>query len=443
MLFRKSKQNQKLNQEQAFSPNLGEKKVSDKIKIVSRFLQKKEVWFTGIPIKKHLGSNVFDREGGTTNNSIKAGRWSAYCHYSAVVSFANLLDKQEVFEGKKVLVHPLLPPEFIDVLKRRKVQIETFDIEKKDLNWNLQQFTQKIEELKDLDLIVFYGFNGLYSGITECVKVAQGNYVSSIVFIDNPNLNHDLLGLFDELTLGGVLWDYGESVVDNQLNVVLPKPLPSKRWFVSWHIETRTRSLMEYHLSDSQDVYKAILEAYFYLLVSYFKSKSFKNRLIGLGYKQVYASLKNFDSAEEAESVVIENYRQILNAAVPDVFFELHKETKEVAINNEDIDLAEQASLVQPRTKQLYDMLAQQVQIRPEGSLEIPELQMKQIYSEYFFYTTEKSYWREYFEERKIRTRVLVRVHEDFKLDQNLVNAQFVEGYLVAVNIQDCLEQSL
>jgi hypothetical protein len=410
-----------------------------RLKIVYTALSRRNRWFTGLSLKKYLKQNIFNLSSSFNNTAISSGRWSSYCHYSLVKSFQNMLDKNEITQGSKVLIHPLLPKTLVQEILGRGCQIFSFDISKDSLNFKHQEFLQYIQET-NFDLVIHYGFNGLYEELLEFALKAREKAVPSLFIIDNFEIDLSLLELFEKHTLGGVIWSFGDSFWDNQLNEVLKKDLPTKKWFVSWQLETRTRSILEYHLADSQTNYIPILESYFYLLLNQYPFLDFYKIYYNL-YK-VLILKKSLKSDKQAVSILTENYQKIFNSAIPDLVFDLQL-AKPVGF--EDIDLPNQliqsAAGIQQESKKIYNYFLEAVKKRPEGSLEVPTFFLDKSYLKYFIYTTEAEFWHNNLSSKGIEIFQLDFLDPFLEKMPHLENAKFVTEYGLFVDIFSSIDK--
>jgi hypothetical protein len=323
--------------------------LAKKAKLVFNTLQKSS-WYTGIAIKDHILKNLFQttkaelisNQSNFQNQAIKAGRWSAYCHYSLLQSFNNLLIKHDIKAGKKVIINPILPETLVQAVLDTSAQTLPFDIDLNTLTFNPEKLlayleSQKLEDSnKPIDLVVFYVFNGLYQQITQTVIELQKMGIASLVVVDNQNPNFEMLDLFEKLTLGSVIFNYGSSFWDDHLNQAIDQSnpqnlnseviLPDKNWFVSWFIETRTRSVLEYSLSQSQSQYQQLLSTYLYLILEKKKKQSslfnFVAQATPFALNEIYLDQK-FKNPAQAVEKIKELYPKILDQPVPDLVFEL------------------------------------------------------------------------------------------------------------------------
>lgn len=416
-------------------------KLQKRLKIVYTALARRNRWFTGLSIKKYLKRNIFKFIENFNNTAINSGRWSSYCHYSLLKSFQNLLDKNEIQKGSKVLVHPLLPSSLLNELVERECQIFSLDISKETLNFSAENFYHQID-LNPFDLIIHYAFNGLYEELIDFTLKSGEKIIPSIFIIDNFEINISLLQLFEKHLLGGVIWNFGDSFWDKQLDIVLDFDLPIKKWFISWQLENRTKSVLEYHLSDSQDNYIPILESYFYLLLENYPFLDFHKIYYSL-YRFLFLK-KSISSPQQAVGMLNQNYQKIFNSAIPDLVFDLQL-SNPVSFKNKDLpnELIKSAAGIQQETKKLSNYFLDAVKKRPVGSLEIPPLFLNKCYLKYFIYTTESVFWNNHLNPNDIETFQLGPLDPFFQKMNHLPNAQFVTEYGVFIDVFNVVDKIL
>jgi hypothetical protein len=409
-----------------------------KIEIVAKTLKRRTNWYTGISIKKYLKKYFFSlKEGGFGNKAINSGRWSAYAHYSELKAFQNLLDKNHITQGSKVLIHPLLPESFVDELFLRGVDIQTIDISKHNLQFPEAEFISKVEQMTTqggLDLVIHYGFNGLYEYITKATKYTDSKVIPSLILIDNFDLNLALLNLFESLGHGSILWSFGDSFLDEQLEVVLDEILPSQPWFVSWHIENRTRSILEYHLSESFEQYVPMVQAYLFLLAH----EQSKGSLTQLPYKYFvrYFYLNNKIADPKHALIILKQfYNGIFEFAVPDFVFDLQDQSPEKFVDGgRPEEVIESSHKISAKARDLFNYFTRQISLRPTGSLEVPEFYLDKSYLKYFIYTTEMSMWYQQLQ-KNYMVEKLPPLHPKLFEKFDLPVARYVAEYLLLIDV--------
>jgi hypothetical protein len=414
-----------------------DKNLFEKIKLLYNFFSKRQSWYTGLSIKRYLKKEVFGVKKEFSNPAIVAGRWSAYCHYSLILAFTNLLHKNQITEDSVVFVHPLLPAPLIDQLTSFKCKVVSLDIDKNTLAFDTQSLLSYVRQLRATgttpDLIIHYGFNGLYESITESLKETQKLAIPSVVVVDNQNLNHSLLDLFESQTLGGVVWNFGDSFFDDHLDKVLDVDLKTQGWYISWSIETRMRSLLEYHLSKSHDVYEVVFEAYFYKLLCDYQKSDWRGRIYKILANRYLLKTK-FKDEQTAVETIKTKYPELFHAAVPDTVFDLQLNFPE-KYPKSDLEMTYNSGDLQQKAKKLYDFFRQNISNRAAGSLEIPDFYLDRTYLKYFVYTTEPKYWQELLEYKGYKITKLSDIHQTFWQKPQLSKANFVTKFLISIDL--------
>lgn len=439
-----------------------------KLDLLINYLQKKDRWYTGTSIKNFLKKNVFSLRN-LENPVIKAGRWSAYCHYSKKDSLNNLLEKNNVKANAKVLIHPLLPKELVDLLRQKKTQLLTLDITKDTLAWDSQHFQDFLDNYK-VDIIINYNFNGLYKPLIEQIEILNSKIIPQITILNQPFITTKLLEFFSKQVLGGIIWHFGDSFWDNELAFFLPNSLQSQDWYVSWHFENRTSSILEYHLSKSQENYEALIFNYYKLILQKYKKL---NKLKALFYdllaKIAFRIPKK--NNEDLSTEISRLYKQNIVFAVPDIVFDLEilnqkfvkeylsttkandskhtqiktpfgpkAKTENSTETKDSLNLAhsynfkgylynklEEETWLQKQAENYYQTFSKQVHLRPSGTIEVPRFFLDQIYLEYFFYSTESDYWTQQYPQIK-QLEI-----DPWVLKQNLPNSHFVYKYYLGL----------
>lgn len=409
----------------------------EKIKILYRALTNRGGWYIGLSIKKYINKEIFGLQKNFRNSAISSRRWSAYCHYSEIITFKNLLDKHHIEYDDTVLIHPLCPVDFVDEVIARGYKVTSLDIQKTDCNFDPKTLISFLKDAKSKgsapSLVVFYSTTGLYENIKKSVEEIQKLTIPSLVIIDNPSLNISLLELFDTLTLGSVIWNVGDSFLDEQLNQVLDDPLPSQNWYLSWFLETRTRSSLEYHLSDSQDTFEPVLQSFFYLLLSKYKEFFWGSHIYLFLANRIL--LQNFfKNKAQAMTELILAYKNVLKSAIPDVIFDLQLKFPQ-KYPKDNIELIHHSSDLQQRAKEIYDLFLQKISSRSVGSLEIPDFYLDRTYLEYFVFTTEHEYWMKELDSLGLKCSTFTKMHDIFLSQNTLVQANFINKYGLRVKI--------
>lgn len=393
-------------------------------------LSKRDKWYTGLSIKRYLRTQVFAYKPEFNNPAITTGRWSAYCHYSLILSFKNLLDKHGLTKGQTVLIHPLLPFDLIQEIQSQGYMIKTLDIEKTTLCFDPEKL-KKLLEQEQIDLIIYPISNGLYGVVADQLDIIKQHTIPTLLFVDEPNINFELLNLFEKLTLGSVLWNFGDSFLDEEIQDISGQQFDSQSWYISWFVETRTRSILEYHLSSSQDNFEPIVEALFFLLLEKYKKKDFRALPYFVLAKNFF--LKNkFKKTKEAKELLDEKYLTVFESAIPDLIFDLSLLNKtDESIKAET--MVHNSSKSQQKVKALYEFLISQIPSRPEGTLEITDFYLDKTYLRYFFFTTETDYWLRELTSRGFKVSGFNHINPE--IIANLEQASFISNYGIEVRL--------
>ena len=414
-----------------------EDKIWKQIQIIYTFLQKPNSWFTGLSIKNYLKKAIFGKHK-ITNPYILSGRWSAYAHFSYIQSFQNLLNKFQLTQAR-VLVHPLTPDFLVQKLIERKWQIDTLDIDKNTLNWNFLDFSKQLEN--GYDLVIFYSFNGLVEEISQAQEILKQKVIPAMLILENPRLNQETVNLLN-IFGGGVCQKFGLSfwpeylnsifkishdldlkAGENQQNSQQIQQITPQNWYFSWFGENRTRSVLESHLGESQEISQETIESIFYLLVKKWQTFSFKNYLFGfLGGLFLKNKIKN---SQEAKIIITKNWSQSLDLAIPDVVLDL------LPFENEKLEIRKNKIKAQDWQKYFIASLPE----RAVGSLEVPSFFLPRKYLNYFIYTTEPKFWIDYIlsyqkaEFEEVFSQ-LSPIHPIIK-ELNLPNVSFICQYIL------------
>jgi hypothetical protein len=249
------------------------------------------------------------------------------------------------------------------------------------------------------------------------------------------------LDLFQALSNGGFIWLFSDSFLDEQLEVALDDTLPGQPWYISWNVEQRARSILEYHLKESHDLYTPLVEAYLYLINQKLSDFSlfFKPQL-WLSNKMILQS--KFSSKQQAVMALKKYYTQIFDSAVPDIIFELQDKAPVSYLDYGHSELIMQASYeITRRAKEIYTQLQNSHDMMPSGSLQIPELYLDKGYLKYFFYTTDLEYWYGIFGQ-KMQVEKLPPLHPMIA-SMNLENAQVISDFALLIDLPKAINYPL
>jgi hypothetical protein len=294
------------------------------IEVLRTALSKKHRWYTGLPIKSYLKKTLLRHIDQTEpkNLPLDSGRWSAYCHYSLKAAFLNLLEKHSISSQSTIVVHPLTSTHLIEALQTIGCTIQFLDIDTNTLAFDENQFDEHLEKTSHIDLVIHYVKFGSTQTVEDLLATSSSKTIPSLVFYDHDFITTNLLSLIKSHTLGSFLWLGGDSFWDEMLDGVIPTKLPTQKWFFSWYLETRTLSILEYHLTESQDSSVPVIESYYQILNEAYKNGNF---WAGLYYSTINQFLYQLPKRkpEELTQTIETGYKNMLKGALPDIVFEL------------------------------------------------------------------------------------------------------------------------
>lgn len=327
------------------------------IKLVYSSVQKPDRWYTGIPIKQFLKSNYFQLLSDFNNSAINSGRWSAYNHMSFAPAFRNIIAKYDLDNTSSVLVHPFLQQDAYTIIKSTGTEILTVDIELNSITFDPQKLFSHVRLLRstqNINAVIFEDITGDLSSITAAVKLLNSIHIPSIVILNSSSITQDLLELSQAVQLGSIIWNFGGTFIDDALNSLVDYTFAERESWVSWHIETRTKSILEYHLSASQDIFEEFINIYLLLLIEKNKSIDFT---LGV-YFQLY-QLLIMDNVYKgqislARERIIELYNNLDDSAIPDIFWTIqHNKIEAITLSK----IQEHDLYVRSYTQQLHKLL--------------------------------------------------------------------------------------
>jgi hypothetical protein len=416
------------------------------INLVLDYLERPNKLYTGLAIKQFIKNNLLKSDKLLKNPSIQAGRWSSYCHYSFFSAFENILQKTELKPGQNILVSPLLPKSVIDQLLPKKFNLSSIDVEKDSLNWSKEKFLSNLSDQKDKPSLIINSINnGLTQDYLEIIKETNKQNIPQLVIITKPFLDFTLIELVNNLRAGSsVIYFYGDSFWDNYLDeVITGLPLQNNPWFISFYLETRTSSILEYHLSESRQYFIELLEAYLYLLNQKDKSLNWKytvnqiqSNLKSIGLSVGALSAKKYKNKEEAEKHLRDAYQKTLIYALPDTPFELENKLGKFAKSLTVDQIVDKIHQFQSKAKGWYDFLNAQVSQQPAGSLEVPNFFLQRTYLQYHFYSTNKDYWHTLITQTGYNVQSTFAIHPIFLEKPELFpNTNFINKYLISIDL--------
>lgn len=413
--------------------------VKTQLDIVGGYLRSPGRLYTGTAIKRYIKANIFGQKTDFHSRSIDSGRWSAYCHFNLVSSVANLLTKNHIQAGNKVLVHPLTPPKVVEHLINQNLNLVTLDIDKSTLAWEPASLMALVEESKP-DLVINYSDTGLVNNLIQLIPYLETQTVPILTILDSSGLNSSVFEYIQKLGIGSVVLNHGPEFWSRELeNLSGITGIKSDTWYLSWHNENRTRSILEYSLNDSHQVYQPILEALEYILLDRASKGDWKITAMQAGKKLVQAGTAlewkelfatKFRSVREAKDQIVRELPKTLSAAVPDIVFDL-----DLITNRKPANLSNNSHQYQITAKSWQEYFLSQLNTRPSGSLEIPTFYLNQGYLQYFVFTTEPEFWLNALVGKKYTLNRGKPIHPFFASNKTLVNTHFVSKYFFGIEL--------
>jgi len=407
--------------------------------IISGYLRSPGKLYTGTAIKRYIKANILALKPGFTSKAIDSGRWAAYCHFDLVQSVSNLLDKNQINDGSSIIVHPLTPPKVVDLLLSRSLNIATIDINKSTLAWEAASLAALVEKNKPA-CIINYSDNGLVGSLVPMLSDLENLALPVITILDNPGLNTSVFEYLSSLGMGSVIINWGKDFWGGELNQIAGiEDAKSRNWYLSWHHEMRIRSILEYSLKDSHQVYQPILEGLEYLLIQKVSKtdwtvmamqagKKIAQAGTSLEWKELFAN--KFKTPREAKDLIQNKYPDTLNMAVPDVVFDLNLISRENLIPVTELNYQYQIT-----AKKWQEYFLSRLSGRQTGTLEIPTFYLNQGYLKYFVYTTEPEFWQGSLAEGKYKILKGKNIHPFFTSDPKLPNANFIASYCFSIDL--------
>jgi hypothetical protein len=410
-----------------------------KLKLLEDALTHKQRWYTGVPIKKYLTQKVFNlfNDQNPSNLVLESDRWSAYCHYSNLSAFQNLLDKHGIHESSRVVVHPLLPHDFIDLLVSRGVKIIDCDITLDTLVFNQNQLTDTFKHIETApNLVIHYSDNGFYKQIEDQLEISKKYTVPTLIYANNSTITPDLIDLIQSHTLGSFLWNFGDGFLDNILDEVLEIPLASKNWTVSWYLENRITSSPEHHLAQSQSCYEPIVESYYSLILGRYRQIGLKTIMYNLKHK-IARNMKKFDRRANQQTIT-NNYALIATSAVPDIVFELENHFATQSAPQTFYEISHLSHQIKISCKILNNLVTTTSANNKKNIDIIPVYYDEVVYLKYYFYTKDKQHWADWAYKQGLKIYEQQPLHLIFNKDL-LINATKISQEIVYFDTVDIL----
>jgi hypothetical protein len=417
-----------------------------KIKLLDKYLQNSISLYSGLAIKKYITKSYFEPLDLQLSNPISAGRYSVYAHNQIVPSFKNLVEKHKISAHSNTLVHPLLDLDLVSILDRTGTSLVTLDIDKSTLNWSTAflklALTKASISGKPLDQVIMVCHSGLTEEILEQLKLFGDSNIQVLLIFAFENLSITNFECFKELKLGSILFYSGEDFLAKHLLDLNSKDTSffPRKLILSLFIESRASSILEYQMKDEQNIYTLLLESYFLLLKKKTNAidftagfQTFLDNVLSKDIKDFrnIVSRKNIDF-EQVRKQLVTSYMKSQTKAVPDCVFELennfptHRIKTKADYSNEQIIRSDQA-------KKWHTDISQIMASLENGKVEIPIFYKQKVYSRYFFYTTDFSYFQKLFLEKKLKGGI--EIHPKLLSLAPLPIASFVGKYIVLIDL--------
>lgn len=419
--------------------------VSQQIDILVKYFDRPERLYTGVFVKRFWREKILNQKIGFNNYSITSGRWSAFCHISQTQSFRNLVNRMMVDGGTNILCHPLLNSDLAQIMVD-SYNLTTLDIDRNTLNWDtqkLQIFVRSQKAIKKpINLVIISTFNGLAEEIVDQIDVLNSLGIPIILVIENNILTPVLFNCLEKIKVGGVVYNYGGGVWESDLNQLLDtkKINMQTNWFLSFMIEAQAGNILDYNLLEKTDQWKKLIQTLLFII----RKKNNKNdwselnSIVGnlLSGKVSLKTNSLYKDVDEAQTNLKSLYVSLNHLPISDLIFEYH------LLENVSID---QEALLVKQVQKIEDLqelsvkwrkyFFAQVTERPQGSLEIPSYFLNRLYTNYFIYTTETSFWLNYLSNQGYNVRLSTPVYDGFLDRLNIKNALFVSNYLIVIKL--------
>jgi hypothetical protein len=338
--------------------------------ILENTLKSNTNWYSGIPIKNYIISNYSSRSE-LQNSKIKQGFWSTYAHLSLVSSIKNILSK---YENTNILLDPFLPSEVTDFITQNYIS-SFFTIDKNTL---------APEDFGLESIYIVYLQTGNTIPYTQLIKSLNSKNIPIICILDTGYITLNCINLISSINIGSVIICEKQSQLLVNLNSFLGDVTLPSYLYISYVIENRITSSLEYLLSKSKDSYTPFLHS----LYAFIQSKSSlnavnwsKQQLV----KYLYGLAKNV-STTDLQSTILKEYSLLIEEPIPDCIFLLFTQEKEILTTKESVFSSSVAGL--------HSFFTQQIQQAEEGSLMIPPFVTQEVLTEFLFFTTNKPYWK-------------------------------------------------
>ena len=361
-------------------------------------------WYSGIPIKNYLMEYYFSKIE-LKNTKIKQGFWSAYSHLTLLASFQNILSK---YTFDTVSLDPFLPTQLIDFATQ----------DHKSTFFSVDQNTLSPIDLIDSSLLVLYLQTGNTIPYKALILEANSKNIPVVCILDTGYITHNCIELISMITLGSVIICENKSTILTNLNNFIQDSTATNILYLSYVVENRITSSLEYTISTSKDSYKSFLHSLYVFIQTQNKltplnwgKQQFTKYLFGLG--------KDIPS-DNIQVLLIAQYKLLINNAIPDCIFILFMNQNNNQLLNESIFSSAVAGL--------HSFFSDQVKLRESGTLMIPPFITQEVLTRFIFFTTDKSYWKKQLIKQGYSVKELITTSTDSK------NA-FVSNFGLLINL--------
>lgn len=333
------------------------------VKTLENSLKSSTSWYTGISIKEFITTNILS-QSDIIRQDILSGKWSAYAHFSPAASIKNLLLKSGYTSGD-VVIDSLVPEEIIQFCDNYNFKIMPYRDQ-------TLEYSKEYNPSKPLILTVKNGDTSYINSFLDSIKTPQ---VRVFLIIDSGVLTRSLVELSQHPVITGCVF-----IIDNIFTIFSPANQDNLSYFptvaISYFIEPRVTSTLEYHLSESKD---QILPFITHLYNSYSSTQKGLNSWINLQYQKSVYGIGKQDFSKQ----VVNLWNSLYLVALPDVLFQI------ITTKKKQLD---ESVLVQNK-KNIYDFFIQEIKRQPQGTLMLPKQNSYDISTRLLLFTTDKDGW--------------------------------------------------
>jgi hypothetical protein len=416
--------------------NIAKKLIETKLEILDHSLENRNSWYTGESIKSFLKSTIFSltEPENTKNQLFYSNNCQAYCHYSSTSAFINMLDRHQVNKYSKVLLHPLLSPDLIDIIISRGSNIIFCDIDTANLSFEKIQFETIIKKEKP-NLIIHFNDNGLYIPLQDLLRPSNILNIPSMIIINNQTITQDFMSLINAHVLGSLIWNAGECFQDTVLSEVANKSFKHASWTISWLIGVEIKSPTSEDFNDNVILYEPVVRAYYYDLLLKYREFGIKTIFYDFHHKSA-RKMRKFDRPQ-SDKKIQDSFENILLAPIPDIVFDLkNTSTSSDIIINDLLNTQKLSTKLKTSTLSLESILLADIKLAAKDTDLVKTANRNYTYLKYFFYTLDKQFWADWAYKKKLKIYELQPLHDVF-VNTNLPNAKMVSEKVVYFDTVD------